>query len=596
MGSDKGPGVALALSALQALGCGFDVTTDFRIQFCKGTTPLVELDKKHDQYISLPGVIAIPNVSKDIKCDKGERVRLTSDVMQFQQMSELFNQSACIEGKIPLGYFNAAFDFSGSWQNDATQTKSLAIDGCFITLYKLQLTRTPLILHEEVKKAVPSMWEPAELARFILKYGTHIVVSVSIGGQDVLYLKERHSSPMSSRGIHSFLKKHGDNHFTEEINQKSTISKGNKIKEQPAPIHIVQLHSAQLLTGNKDITIIARRRGGNVSAATHNEWQGTVNSTPDVISMSFIPITSLLSGVPGKGFLNHAINLYLRYKPPVDEIRYFLEFQVPKQWAPVYSYLPLGPPQKHMASPSIRFRFMGPKLFVNIAQISVGRRPVTGLRLFLEGRKNNRLAIHVQHLASLPQVLETYWAEHMSIEPPRWHGSNDGDRKWFEPVQWKSFSHVCTKPVKYRPEWLDGKNGVFVVTGAQLEVRKFNFKKVLHLRLLFTKIPSCMITKSCWEQPASASERLGFFSALSSTFTQVNKKEKNLKPVVINSAVFPGGPPRPVQLPKLLKFVDTTELTKGPHDVPGHWLVTAAQLELDKGKICLRVKYSLLLY
>ena len=28
--------------------------------------------------------------------------------------------------------------------------------------------------------------------------------------------------------------------------------------------------------------------------------------------MSFVPITSLLGGVPGSGFLSHAINLYLR--------------------------------------------------------------------------------------------------------------------------------------------------------------------------------------------------------------------------------------------------------------------------------------------
>lgn len=28
--------------------------------------------------------------------------------------------------------------------------------------------------------------------------------------------------------------------------------------------------------------------------------------------MSFVPITSLLNGVPGSGFLSHAINLYLR--------------------------------------------------------------------------------------------------------------------------------------------------------------------------------------------------------------------------------------------------------------------------------------------
>nr|XP_051189720.1 uncharacterized protein LOC127303015 [Lolium perenne] len=37
-----------------------------------------------------------------------------------------------------------------------------------------------------------------------------------------------------------------------------------------------------------------------------------MHAQPDVISPSFISITSLLNGVPGSGFLNHAINLYLR--------------------------------------------------------------------------------------------------------------------------------------------------------------------------------------------------------------------------------------------------------------------------------------------
>jgi hypothetical protein len=39
-----------------------------------------------------------------------------------------------------------------------------------------------------------------------------------------------------------------------------------------------------------------------------------MHAQPDVISPSFISITSLLNGVPGSGFLNHAINLYLRCK------------------------------------------------------------------------------------------------------------------------------------------------------------------------------------------------------------------------------------------------------------------------------------------
>ena len=46
----------------------------------------------------------------------------------------------------------------------------------------------------------------------------------------------------------------------------------------------------------------------------HNEWCQTVQSEPDVISMSFVPITSLLSGINGSGFLTHAINLYIRCK------------------------------------------------------------------------------------------------------------------------------------------------------------------------------------------------------------------------------------------------------------------------------------------
>ena len=63
---------------------------------------------------------------------------------------------------------------------------------------------------------------------------------------------------------------------------------------------------------------IFKRRGGKDNKdLSHNEWLNTVQSEPDVISMSFLPITSLLIGVLGSGFLNHAINLYLRCKYPL---------------------------------------------------------------------------------------------------------------------------------------------------------------------------------------------------------------------------------------------------------------------------------------
>lgn len=62
------------------------------------------------------------------------------------------------------------------------------------------------------------------------------------------------------------------------------------------------------------ITVICSKRGGDPSANSHCEWLPTVAGMPDAIQYSFIPITSLLKGVPGSGFLSHAINLYLRCK------------------------------------------------------------------------------------------------------------------------------------------------------------------------------------------------------------------------------------------------------------------------------------------
>ena len=67
---------------------------------------------------------------------------------------------------------------------------------------------------------------------------------------------------------------------------------------------------------SQGITVICSKKGGDPSSNSHCEWLLTVPSMPDAIYFSFIPITSLLKGVPGKGFLSHAINLYLRCKPP----------------------------------------------------------------------------------------------------------------------------------------------------------------------------------------------------------------------------------------------------------------------------------------
>lgn len=80
-------------------------------------------------------------------------------------MSEQFNQELALSGKIPTGHFNTAFEFTGGWQKDAANTKTLAFDGVSITLYSVALEKSQVALRDEVKQAVPSSWDPAALAR-----------------------------------------------------------------------------------------------------------------------------------------------------------------------------------------------------------------------------------------------------------------------------------------------------------------------------------------------------------------------------------------------------------------------------------------------
>jgi hypothetical protein len=83
-------------------------------------------------------------------------------------MSEQFNQELSLSGKIPSGHFNAAFEFTGGWQKDAANTKSLAFDGVVFTLYNIALEKSQVVLCDHVKQAIPSSWDPAALARYVL--------------------------------------------------------------------------------------------------------------------------------------------------------------------------------------------------------------------------------------------------------------------------------------------------------------------------------------------------------------------------------------------------------------------------------------------
>ncbi|PON67400.1 Membrane attack complex component/perforin (MACPF) domain containing protein [Parasponia andersonii] len=575
--------------AVSSLGKGFDLTSDFRLKYCKGKERLVLLNDADKRPLAVPGFRAVDDVSSDIKCDKGDRIRYQSDVLNFNQMSEFFNQKSSLPGNIPSGLFNSMFGFqSGSWATDAANVKNLGLDGYFIILFNVHIDRYPLVLSDEVRNAVPSSWDPRALARFIETYGTHIVVGLSMGGQDVVLVKEDTSSNLGPSELKKHLDELGDQLFTGTCNFSPLLSKTkeNKLKAplafnvfDPQPMAFNSFASMNTKDG---ITVICSKRGGVPSTNSHCEWLLTVSSMPDAINFSFIPITSLLKGVSGKD------------KPPIADLQYFLDFQAHKSWAPIYNDLPLGPTtNRATTSPAIQFNMMGPKLYVNTNQVTVEKRPVTGMRLYLEGMKCNRLAIHLQHLTNCPIMLQN-----KVHDTPIWRGSEDiaDHDQYLEAINGKKFSHICTMPIKYNPKWTSKKHVAFIVTGAQLIMKKQESKNVLHLQLLFSRVLDCFIVQSNWAECSSEfSQKSGIFSAITTSFSGNNQLFKEKQPaVIVDSGVFPTGPPVSQRTQKLFKFVDTSHLCRGPQDNPGHWLVTGARLYVEKGKIGLHVKFSLL--
>ncbi|KAL5150458.1 MACPF domain-containing protein NSL1 [Glycine soja] len=595
-----------AEKAVNVIGQGYDLCSDIKFSACRNR--LIEIDKTHSRDLVFPGGVVVSDVPSSIKCDKGERTRFHSDVLPFNQMSEHFNKQISLSGKIPSGQFNIMFNMKKCWPTDAASTKNLAYDGWFITLYNVELDRTNITLSESVKKDVPYSWNPAALAdalnemwffRFIEKYGTHIIVGVQMGGKDVVHIKQTKNSDLQQAELQKLLKQLADERFSEASNHSSNVDpadKSRKVKDNRAkmwgskPIPVAGRPVVRNHSKNDDIVSISVRRGGIDNGQSYNQWLSTISQSPNVISMSFVPITSLLNSVPGNGFLSHAMNLYLRYKPAIEELHQFLEFQLPRQWAPMYGDLPLGFGHKYKKSmsPSLQFTLMGPKLYVNTVKVDSGNRPVTGIRLYLEGKKSDHLAIHLQHLSEVPGALEI--SEDHGYDPV----DEPEERGYYEPVKWSMFSHVYTAPVQYSSSSMD--ESTAIVTKAWFEVKLVGMKKVLFLRLGFSTVASATIRRSEWDGPSTTSRKSGFFSALMSTRLSKELQSPDQKPnkVDINSAIYNVGPPVPTRVPKMLSFVDTKEMVRGPEDTPGYWVVTGAKLCVEGGRISIKAKYSLL--
>lgn len=74
--------------------------------------------------------------------------------------------------------------------------------------------------------------------------------------------------------------------------------------------------------------------------------------------------------VPYNGCLFIKIPTVGADKPPLEELTQFLEYQLPRQWAPAFNDFPLGPRRKKKSSPALQFTLLGPKLYVNTIKVN----------------------------------------------------------------------------------------------------------------------------------------------------------------------------------------------------------------------------------
>lgn len=86
-------GGGIGVRAMESLGLGFDIASDFRLKFAKKCPDsddgrLVVLDHYNSRDVVIPGAAGgvIRNVPHSIRCDKGDRIRFKSDVLTFNQV------------------------------------------------------------------------------------------------------------------------------------------------------------------------------------------------------------------------------------------------------------------------------------------------------------------------------------------------------------------------------------------------------------------------------------------------------------------------------------------------------------------------------
>lgn len=82
--------IATLSNSIQALGRGFDVTADTRLLYCKGAagSRLVEIDEGRSRDFAVDdGGDRLKDVPADVEISKGTRVRESTPVCSFQEVS-----------------------------------------------------------------------------------------------------------------------------------------------------------------------------------------------------------------------------------------------------------------------------------------------------------------------------------------------------------------------------------------------------------------------------------------------------------------------------------------------------------------------------
>ncbi|GAB2303370.1 hypothetical protein Dimus_037361 [Dionaea muscipula] len=121
---------------------------------------------------------------------------------------------------------------------------------------------------------------------------------------------------------------------------------------------------------------------------------------------------------------------------------------------------------------------MGPKLYISTDPVDTRDRPVTGIRLLLEGKINDNFCQLVTRAAAAD------------------------DHKYFEPIKSVIFSHICTSLVEHNDSCIE--DSASIVTKARLEVKVIGMKKVGKGNWI---LPSCTLLSYIRQEDAEEIEK-----------------------------------------------------------------------------------------